>query len=68
VPGRSAAKSGPQFLPALSIRPGSNQRVTPELFELTDSGECDFALAVIDAWAETDELPPGISELAGALR
>jgi hypothetical protein len=36
--------------------------------ELADPGDRDFALAVIDAWAETDELPPGISELADALR
>jgi hypothetical protein len=36
--------------------------------DLTDPGDRDFALAVIDAWAETDELPPGISELADALR
>jgi hypothetical protein len=36
--------------------------------DLTDPGDRDFALAVIDAWAETDELPLGISELADALR
>jgi hypothetical protein len=36
--------------------------------DLTDPGDRDFALAVIDAWAKTDELPPGISELADALR
>jgi hypothetical protein len=50
------------------VRPGSNQRVTAESFELTDPGDRDFALAVMDAWAETDELPLGISELADALR
>ncbi len=36
--------------------------------DLTDPDDHDFALAVIDAWLETDELPLGISELADALR
>jgi hypothetical protein len=39
--------------------------------DLTDPGDRDFALAVIDAWtadARTDALPPGIGELADALR
>jgi hypothetical protein len=39
--------------------------------EVTDPGDRDFALAVIEAWRAQvggDELPPGISEFADALR
>jgi hypothetical protein len=39
--------------------------------DLTDLGDRAFALGVIEGWAAqvgTDELPPGIGELANALR
>jgi hypothetical protein len=39
--------------------------------DLTDLGDRAFALGVIEGWAAqvgTDELPPGISELADALQ
>jgi hypothetical protein len=36
--------------------------------DLTDLDDRVFALGVIDAWAETDELPPEIAELREALR
>jgi hypothetical protein len=39
--------------------------------ELTDLGDRAFALGVIEGWAAqvgSEELPPGISELADALR
>jgi hypothetical protein len=39
--------------------------------DLTDPGDRDFALAVIDAWtaqAGGENLPPGIAELRDTLR
>jgi hypothetical protein len=36
--------------------------------ELLDPSDRTFALAVIEAWAAQDALPPGIRELRDALR
>jgi hypothetical protein len=52
----------------LAIGYDSMPRAVRPLPRLSEPSDRDFALAVVDAWAATGELPLGISELADTLR